>query len=71
MQALEDRDGKDANDVDEDIEIEEEEMELECEQAQRMVDLTQQFNTRSRVRAVIAAEVEKLTTICSAPVLQS
>lgn len=67
--ALEDHDGKDANNVDEDIEIKDEELELLHELVQTKEDPIQEFFTHVEVQAKITVEKEKSTSHCNGPVL--
>lgn len=60
--ALEDRDSREAYIGDEDIDIEDEELELYCDQSQMTEHSTQVFVVCSKVKNMIAAEMENLTS---------
>lgn len=69
MQALEDHDSKEANNLDKDIDIEDEESELVWEQAQTTEYPTQYLVIRSALQDMIAAQNKKLTSHSNASVL--
>lgn len=69
MQASEDRDGKDADNVKEHVKIVDEKLELERQRAQTTEYSAQDFVTRSEIQNVIATEMKKSTPHRNATVL--
>lgn len=69
MQALEDRDWKDADNVDEDIETEVKELELDRKRAQTTEYQTQDFAIHLKIQGMIAPEKEESTSRRNVPVM--